>query len=91
MSSPSGDAILAQWSAECEVPVAYLVANGKLRKYGDETVALGWLPSGHAVVHFRPLGCVGSGRSGIYAMPRSGKPRLMLRTARFAQYAMWGG
>ena len=89
--SPSGDAILAQWSAECEVPVAYLVANGRPRKYGDETAALGWLPSGQALVHFRPLGCAGSGRNGIYAVPRRGEPRLVLRTARFAQYAMWGG
>ncbi|OLD99622.1 MAG: hypothetical protein AUG91_06340 [Actinobacteria bacterium 13_1_20CM_4_69_9] len=89
--SPSGNAVLAQWSAECEVPVAYLIAKGKLRAYGAETVALGWLPTGEAVVHFRPLGCVGSGRRGIYAVPRKGKPRLLLRTARFAQYLMWGG
>jgi len=89
--SPSGNAVLAQWSAECEVPVAYLIANGRLRAYGAETVALGWLPSGEAVVHFRPLGCVGSGRRGIYAVPRSGRPRLLLRTAPFAQYLMWGG
>ena len=81
----------AQWSAECEVPVAYLIAKGKLRAYGAETVALGWLPTGEAVVHFRPLGCVGSGRRGIYAVPRNGKPRLLLRTARFAQFLMWGG
>ncbi len=91
VSSPTGHGILAQWSAECEVPVAYLVANGKLRKYGDETVALGWLPSGDALVHFRAGGCGGSGRAGIYAVPRNGKPRLMLGTPRFAQYAMWGG
>ncbi len=91
VSSPRGDAILAQWSAECEVPVAYLVADGKLCKFGDETVALGWLPSGEALVHYREGGCGGSGRAGIYAVPRSGKPRLIRRTARFAQYAMWGG
>lgn len=89
--SPSGDAILAQWSAECEIPVAYLVANGTLQKYGDETVALGWLPSGEAIVHFRPLGCSGSGRNGIYAVARTGKLRLILRTPHLAQYAMWGG
>jgi hypothetical protein len=89
--SPSGDATLAQWSAECEIPVAYLIVRGKRRSYGDETVALGWLPSGEAVAHFRPVGCTTSKRSGIYAVPRGGKPRLLLRTPRFAQYLMWGG
>jgi hypothetical protein len=78
--SPTGDAILAQWSAECEIPVAYLIVRGKRRSYGDETVALGWLPSGEAVVHFRPVGCTTSKRSGIYAVPRAGRPRLLLRT-----------
>jgi len=89
--SPTGDAILAQWSAECEIPVAYLIVGGKRRSYGAETVALGWLPSGEAVVHFRAVGCESSPRNGIYAMPREGKSRLLLRTLRFAQYLMWGG
>jgi hypothetical protein len=88
--SPDGAATLAQWSGECEIPIAYLIVNGKLRKVADETVALGWLGR-EAVVHFRPLGCAGSGRSGIYAVPVRGKPRLLLRTPRFAQYLMWGG
>jgi hypothetical protein len=89
--SPTGNALLAQWSAECEVPVAYLVIRGKLDAFGDETLALGWLPTGEAVVHFRPLGCAGSGRSGIYAAVSTRKMRLLLRTPRFAQYLMWGG
>jgi hypothetical protein len=89
--SPTGDAVLAQWSAECEVPVAYLIVRGKRRSYGDETVALGWLGTGEAVVHFRPLGCSSAPRSGIYAVPRTGRPRLILRTPRLAQYLMWGG
>jgi hypothetical protein len=90
--SPRGDAVLAQWSAECEVPVAYLIANGRLRPYGKQSVALGWLPSGDALIHFPGSPCGASILSlGIYAVPRSGKPRLMLRTPRLAQYAMWGG
>jgi hypothetical protein len=89
--SPRGDALLAQWSGECEIPVAYLVVNGRLHSYGPETVALGWLPTGEAVVHFRPLGCAGSGRSGIYASVSTRKLNLLLRTPRFAQYLMWGG
>jgi hypothetical protein len=89
--SPTGRALLAQWLGECEIPVAYLVVNGKLHPFGNETVALGWLPTGEAVVHFRPLGCAGSGRSGIYAAVNTKKLRRLLRTPRFAQYLMWGG
>jgi hypothetical protein len=92
--APMGEAVLAQWSGECEVPTAYLVtARGKVRSYGDETVALGWLPSGSALIHFRTSGCAGwSPVPGIYAVPTSrGEPRLVLRTPRVAQYLMWGG
>jgi hypothetical protein len=91
--APRGGGFLAQWSAECEVPVAYLVLNGTLRQYGEESAALGWLPSGAALIHFPNGPCAGDskGERGIYAVPRTGKPRLVLRTARFAQYAMWGG
>jgi hypothetical protein len=91
--APRGPAFLAQWSAECEVPVAYLVAGGKLRAYAEESVALGWLPSGDALVHFPNGPCAGGWRPvrGIYAVRGSGSPRLLLRTPRFAQYAMWGG
>jgi hypothetical protein len=91
--SPSGDAILAQWSAECEVPVAYRIRYGVARAYGRESVALGWLPGGEALIHFPNGPCAGDSHPvrGIYAVPRSGKPRLILRTRRFAQYGMWGG
>ena len=90
--APRGDGLLAQWEAECETPQAYLVVNGKLRPYGRESVALGWLRNGDAVVHFPSGPCGGSIHArGIYAVPRTGKPRLILRTPRFAQYLMWGG
>jgi hypothetical protein len=92
--SPSGDAILAQWSAECEVPVAYRIRNGVLTAYGSpESAALGWLPNGEALIHYPNGLCAGDphrGR-GVYAVARTGKPRLVLRTPRFAQYLMWGG
>jgi len=91
--APDGSAILAQWSAECEVPVAYLVVRGRLRSYGAGSFALGWLPSGDAVIHFPNGPCAGtSGRArGIYAIPIGGKWRLLVATRRFAQYSMWGG
>ncbi len=90
--APRGNAVLAQWSGECEVPVAYLIANGRLRPYGRESVALGWLSDGAALIHF-PKGPCGSSnhRRGIYSVPLRGRPRLILRTPRFAQYWMWGG
>jgi hypothetical protein len=90
--APRGDAILAQWEAECETPVAYLALGGRLRPYGRESVALGWLPTGEALIHFPSGPCGGSIHTrGVYAVPRSGEPRLLLRTPRFAQYLMWGG
>jgi hypothetical protein len=90
--APRGNAVLAQWSAECEVPVAYLVVRGTLHSYGREAVALGWLPSGEALIHFPNGPCGGTIHvRGIYAVPVGGKPRLVLRTKRFAQYAMFGG
>ena len=90
--APSGDAVLAQWSAECEVPVAYLIAGRSMRAYALESVALGWLPRGDALIHFRNGPCGGTIHvRGIYAVARGGRMRLLLRTPRFAQYAMWGG
>jgi len=97
--APRGNAFLAQWSAECEVPVAFLVAGGVMRPYGGgtmneapESMALGWLPNGNAVIHF-PSGACGRAfrRPGIYSVPSGGKPRLLLSTPRDALYSMWGG
>jgi hypothetical protein len=98
--APRGNAFLAQWSAECEVPVAFLVTAGVMRPYGGTTmrdapssVALGWLPNGNAVIHFPNGACGGAFRApGIYDVPRAGKPRLLRRTpSRAASYWMWGG
>ncbi len=97
--APRGNAFLAQWSAECETPVAFLVSDGKMRPYGGhtladapESVALGWLPNGDAVIHFPEGACGGTFRTpGVYAVPRAGKPHLLLGTPRFASYWMWGG
>jgi hypothetical protein len=90
---PKGDAVLAQWSAECEVPVAYLIVRGVLHSYGPSTVALGWLPNGGALVYFPMGGGCGPNAQvpGIYAVSLSGKRRLILRTRQPAGYAMWGG
>lgn len=97
--APRSQDVLAQWSAECEVPVAFLVSRGVMRPYGSHTMAdapessgLGWLSDGSAVIHFVKGACGGSfRRSGIYAVPRTGNARLLLSTPRFMYYAMWGG
>jgi hypothetical protein len=91
--SPSGKAILAQWSAECEIPVAYILMNGELKAFGRESVALGWLATGEAVVYFPNGPCAGDSQPvrGIYSAQTPSKIQLMLRTKRFAQYLMWGG
>lgn len=88
-----GGAVLAQWSAECEVPVAYRIDKGRLRRYGRESVALGFMPDGAALIHFPNGPCAGDASPvrGIYSVPLHSKARLVLRTSRFAQYAMWGG
>jgi hypothetical protein len=97
--APSGPGFLAQWSAECEVPLAFVVSGSGMRPYGGNTIrdapesaALGWLPNGSAVIHF-PKGACGRTlrRPGIYSVPRRGTPSLLLSTPRNANYAMWGG
>jgi hypothetical protein len=97
--APQGNGLFAQWSAECEVPVAFLVVGGTMRPYGGrtmsdapESMALGWLSNGSAVVHFPKGACGGTfQRPGIYSVPRAGRPSLLFGTPRFAFYGMWGG
>ncbi len=78
-------AVLAQWSGECESPTAYLIAGGRVHPYGGsdavESVGLGWLHDGRAVVDFASGVCgAGIPVAGIYAVPRRGKPELLRRT-----------
>jgi hypothetical protein len=97
--SPRSHRVLAQWSGECEIPQAFLVAGRKAHPLGastaanaPESVALGWLADGSTVVHF-PAGACGSSMvpSGTYVIARSGKTRLVYSTTRLASVAMWGG
>jgi hypothetical protein len=81
--SPDRRTLLLQWSGECEVPTAYLArANGGgLRPIATESAALGWTPSGRAVVDLARGGCAGSTRRpGIYLVePRSRRAALVYR------------
>jgi hypothetical protein len=92
-AEPSRDrsSILAQWIAECEVPTAYIVRARRLRAIGRVSVALGWLTRDVALVHIIQGDCGLPRGSGIYAVPRRGPLRLVLRTKPRARYAMWGG
>lgn len=77
--SPVGDVRLAQWSGECEIPVAFFVdPDGAIRHVlgGDwldapNTTGLGWLPDGRALVAVASPdpGCgTGSPEPGVYAI-----------------------
>jgi hypothetical protein len=96
---PRFDLAPAQWSAECEIPLAFLVVDGVMRPYGGRTMedapesaALGWLPNGSAVIHYPKGACGGSHRApGVYAVPRRGTSTLLVRTPKFEHYWMWGG
>ena len=79
--SPDGRTILAQWSAECEVPQAYLIdrERGRLRRVGGVSTALGWTTDGRAIV-FLPAdgGCGGAEEPGVYLVSRDGRARMYI-------------
>lgn len=92
--------VLAEWSAECEIPVAYdvAVARPRLEPVGartpaqaPEAVPLGWLGR-MSVIHLRRAACgTGVRAPGIYLFRHDRAVRLLLPAPRFASYAMWGG
>jgi hypothetical protein len=82
LPSPDGRWVLAQWSGECEVPVAYLFPTaggpgGAVAGADGETVAVGWAPDGRAVVGFWAGACgAGSDAPGTYLVePDTGRRR----------------
>jgi len=90
--SPDGSTLLAQWSAECEVPIAFFVAlpAGSPRPVTGEvdwakspdSVALGWTKDGRAIV-FLPHGPAcggGSGKAGVYLYSAPGAGRRFIAT-----------
>jgi hypothetical protein len=90
--SPDRTTILAQWSAECEVPIAFVVSatGGSPRPVtGEEdwarspdSVALGWTTDGRAIA-FLPQGpACGSGvpKPGIYLYLELGAGELLIQT-----------
>lgn len=91
-----------QWSAECEIPIAFVLRSGggALRVVSGErdwanapeSVALGFASDGRAMVLF-PLAACGSGieRAGVYSVDlRTFARRLVLPVGRGAAIVMWG-
>lgn len=75
--SPDGKTILAQWSAECEVPIAYLVsaAGGRPREAvpAYSSRALGWTNDGRAIIDVLESSCgPASPKPGIYLVDPDG-------------------
>jgi hypothetical protein len=91
--SPDGRTLLLQWSAECEIPVAYFAtANGRrLRPVvpgGPDSRALGWSADGRAVVLLPLTSCAGGPDKGIFLVnPGTGRKQLLAR----GEGALWAG
>ena len=100
--APDGRRLLVQWSAECEIPITFVIHSrgGPLRvvsgerNWADapESIALGFASDGRAMVLF-PVAACGSGieRAGIYAIEmRSYRRRFVFPVRRGAAVVMWG-
>lgn len=85
--SPDGKVLLAQWSAECEVPIAFFVRGrdgapkpvlGTSLRDAPMSVADGWTQDGRAIVEFPAAAC-GSGiqKPGIYFVSLDGSKTLV--------------
>jgi hypothetical protein len=93
--------VLAQWSGECEVPIAFLVEadEGEVDAVTGErdpasapdSIALGWTKVGQAIVFLREGGCSeGTDPPGVYAFRTPGPGRLLVETPLRAAARMWG-
>jgi hypothetical protein len=92
-AAPDGR-LLAQWSGECESPAAFLVTAAGARGFGarsDESIALGWLTDGRALVYFPRGLCGGTFRAhpGVYVVGGD-QPRLIVATRLRDSVALWG-
>lgn len=81
--SPDGNWLLAQWTAECEVPIAFFVPSrgGKALpvatdRYGPATsLAIGWRADGRAIVGMPNSACGSTAlRRGTYLVRPRGTP-----------------
>lgn len=81
--SPDRKTLLAQWSAECEVPIAYFVAARggvphALSTGAQDSIAHGWTVDGRAIVDFPSGPCGATARQpGLYLVSLDGSRRLV--------------
>ena len=87
-ASPDGRTLLMQWSAECEVPLAFLVPaqGGRPRRLAGKHVnsmALGWTTDGRAIV-FVPAepGCGSGEDAGLFLIEPGGARERIGRAAK---------
>jgi hypothetical protein len=103
MPSPDGKWVLAQWSSECEVPVAFFVepATGAARTVTGEqgvnwtkasnSVAAGWTDDASAVVALpREPGCGSGTAAGVYLVrPPNTKQRIFRSKTNTPSVFLW--
>ena len=83
LPSPDGKTLLAQWTAECEIPTAYFVARATreprpVAPVGVESVAVAWSEDGRAGVFFAGGACGGGDpRPGLYLVSLGGEREFM--------------
>jgi hypothetical protein len=88
--SPDGKTLLAQWSGECEVPIAFFVEadTGEMQAVtgervwteAPESIALGWSPDGRARVRLTKGYCGGAKHPpGVYLIERTTQKLTLVR------------
>jgi hypothetical protein len=96
---PVGDVTLAQWLGECEAATAYWVAIGARAEIitgghnlslAPQSIALGWSPSGDAVVLLEESGCgLSSDVPGVYLFSSPGAGSLLFPAGGYTRAEMW--
>lgn len=97
--APDGNRVLAQWSGECEVPLAYIAtlqSGAPVPVTGDtselpESFALGWTRGDRALVVL-PDGACGPGvrQPGVYAFDAPGSASMITTVPSTGLARMWG-
>lgn len=93
--SPDDRTLLAQWLAECEIPIAYFVSTDTrtprpVARAGApvETVAVGWNDDGRAGVFFTEGACgAGDAQPGLYLVSLDGEREFV--TAKIDEIERW--
>jgi hypothetical protein len=88
---PRGDRILATWSAECEVPTAFVVKPDRSMHpvRGDESIAFGWAPDGRAVVAFLEPACGSGSEPGTYLVDLDDTASSPTRVSPYSYGFLW--